>query len=850
MNPAIKTYLKEIEQNLLRGDSTEHTHRPALKNLLQSFRSGIIATNEPTGEKCGAPDLAVSIGRGHGPLTIGHVEAKDVGKRLAEEEDSEQMRRYRRALENLIFTDYLEFRWYVAGERRLVVTLARIGKGGKVVAEKDGEEKLTELLELFLAQMPQPIAKPRDLAVRMARLTHMIRDIIVTAFEEKMASSMLKGIRTTFAETLIPGLQDPEKTGEFADMFAQTLAYGLFAARCNHQGPEPFERLRAAKEIPKTNPFLRQLFETITGTALDDEPFAGFVDDLTRLLSDTDMGAILADFGKRTRQQDPVVHFYETFLAEYDPKLRAARGVYYTPEPVVSYIVRSVDDILRKQFSCPDGLAETTRINYERLSESGERETVSGPKVLILDPACGTGTFLYGVVDHIRDGFMLKMNTGMWSGYVSAHLLPRLYGFELLMAPYAVAHFKLGMQLAAQDLPEAQRRHWAYDFATEERLGIYLTNSLEEAKKHPPLPMGKFISDEANAATDIKREDPIMVVLGNPPYSGHSANTGKWIHWLLKGKDILRTDPEKGDENTASYFQVDGKDLGERNPKWLNDDYVKFIRFAQWRIEQTGYGVLAFITNHGYLDNPTFRGMRQSLMQTFDDIYILNLHGNSKKKEKAPDGSKDENVFDIQQGVAIGIFVKKPGGSKLATVRHAELWGARDDKYDWLKGNDSSTTEWETLEPQTPLYLFAPQDMSVRAEYEASPTPIEVMPVNVLGFQTHREHFAVDFDGETIRRRIGKLLDTKESDAGLRETFNLTDNRDWHLSKARRDLRADAAWGRSVIRCAYRPLDWRFCYFSTAAMDYPRRELLNHVAGRPNLCLGIGRQGIAVNDPT
>jgi predicted helicase len=331
-------------------------------------------------------------------------------------------------------------------------------------------------------------------------------------------------------------------------------------------------------------------------------------------------------------------------------------------------------------------------------------------------------------------------NAGMWSDYVREHLLPRLFGFELLMAPYAVAHFKLGLQLAGRDLPEEQRANWAYDFATNERLGIYLTNTLEEAHEHTGLPLfTHFLSDESQAANSIKRDLPIMVVMGNPPYSGHSANKGKWISDLLRGKDVESGNP------TGNYFEMDGKPLGERNPKWLNDDYVKFIRFAQWRIERSGAGILAFISNNGYLDNPTFRGMRQSLMHTFTDIDILNLHGSSKKKETAPDGSPDENVFDIQQGVCIGIFVKEPGKPTPGKVHYADLWGIRESKdkhegkYPWLFTHDVTDTEWSKLSPQSPHYLFVPQNVDLLGEYNDGWKVTEAVPVSSVGVVTGQD---------------------------------------------------------------------------------------------------------------
>ena len=651
MPEPIKSYLKSIERELMAGNATEHTHRPALKTLIESLAPKIKATNEPKRIECGAPDFVIS--RLPDNFTIGYLEAKDVGISLDETEKSEQLNRYLRSLPNLILTDYLEFRWYVDGEYRASARLARPGKAGKLSPDKNGEDMVSRLLSEFLEHEPVPIKSPEELSRRMATLTHMVRDIIVDAFKNSRASRLLMDLRKAFAETLIPDISAPENTGEFADMYGQTIAYGLFAARCNHQGPEIFQRLAAAAEIPKTNPFLRKLFEIITGPDLNDEPYAGFVEDLVQVLAHTDMAAILEHFGRRTKQEDPVVHFYETFLAAYDPKLRESRGVYYTPEPVVSYIVRSVDHLLKTRFGFKDGLADQQMITLTRDDEEVGKVEEHWPKVLILDPACGTGTFLYAVVDHIRNQFIKSGNAGMWSGFVRTHLLPRLFGFELLMAPYAVAHFKLGMQLAAQDLDEPLRNTWAYDFKGDERLNVFLTNTLEEAEKKVEDLFGplRVITEEANAASRIKKELPIMVILGNPPYSGHSSNRS----WEIKdGKKV----PTFIGNLIQDYYFVDDKPLGERNPKWLQDDYVKFLRWAQWKIEQTGAGILAFITNHGYLDNPTFRGMRQQLMKTFDDIYLIDLHGNAKKKEKCPDGSKDENVFDIQQGTAIAIMVK------------------------------------------------------------------------------------------------------------------------------------------------------------------------------------------------
>jgi predicted helicase len=455
--------------------------------------------------------------------------------------------------------------------------------------------------------------------------------------------------------------------------------------------------------------------------------------------------------------------------------MREVRGVFYTPEPAVNYIVRSIDWLLKTRLGRLKGLADED--------------------TLILD----TATFLYFVIDLIHQGFRKQL--GAWDGYVVRHLLPRIFGFELLMAPYAVAHLKLSMLL----------EQTGYTFGSDQRLGIYLTNTLEEAAKKSEMLLGQFVSREADAAAEIKRERPIMVVLGNPPYSGHSANKGEWITVLVR-----------------DYYQVDGHPLGERNPKWLQDDYVKFIRFAEWRINQTGEGVLGYITNHGYLDNPTFRGMRQHLMQTFDEIYVLDLHGNSKKKEKSPDGEKDENVFDIQQGVAILLAVKTAthGESKskpAASVYHTDLWGRREiyegeqlvgGKYQWLWQNSAETTSWQELNPSSPFYLFKPYDTELRTEYEKGWSIIDAMPMNLLGFQTHRDPIAVAFDKGILYEQVTHFLGSPPS-AG-----------DWSLL---------------CQSCDYRPFDERFVFLHKNVTDRPRLQVVAHLF-HSNLALNVTRQ--------
>lgn len=738
-NAIFKGYLAQIEQAYKAGNATEHTHRPALKTLLEAFEHGVTATNEPKRIKCGAPDYIIT----RKDIPLGFVEAKDIGVSLDVTEKSEQLKRYLDGLANLVLTDYLEFRWYVSGKHRLTARLAKSQANGKLRIETEGIQQLTELLQSFFAENIPVISSPKELAVRMAGLARLIRSIIGKTFAAEGEQGALHEQMEGFRKVLLHDLT----AEQFGDMYAQTICYGLFAARCNSTG-EHFTRTHAAYDLPKTNPFLRKLFAHIAGPELD-ERIVWAVDNLAELLNRADIAAILQDFGRSTWQGDPVVHFYETFLGAYDQKMREARGVYYTPEPVVSYIVRSVDAILKKDFKLKDGLADASKIKLTRPKKIGKgTETIETHKVQILDPATGTGTFLYSVIGQIYQTF--AGNKGMWPGYVQGNLLPRLYGFELLMAPYAVAHMKLGLLL----------RETGYDFSTDERLRVFLTNTLEEAHEMTGLPLfTQWLADEATSANQVKKETPVMVVLGNPPYSGHSANTGAWIAGLLRGSDSATG------QKTGNYFEVDGAPLGERNPKWLNDDYVKFIRFAQWRIEQTGYGVLAFVTNHGYLDNPTFRGMRQSLMHSFDDIYLLDLHGNSKRKEKSPDGSKDENVFDIQQGVAIGLFVKRgKAQDKPTQVYHADLYGTRESKYAGLAEYDVSTTDWQTLKPQAPFYLFTPQNETVRAEYEQEWKITDIMPVNNTGMVSKRDSLAFQFEKDSVMKVVHDIYNFNHSE--------------------------------------------------------------------------------------
>ncbi len=759
----LRAYYNSLKTTFATKQATEHSYRSAFENLIQEFGGKRVrALNEPKRIACGAPDFIVE----RGGVPIGHVECKDIDIDLNRVERDDQLMRYRDSLPNLILTDYLEFRWYVEGELHLKARLAHTGSRDRIAIDQTGAPQVAELFSAFFAADSPSIGRPRELAERMAAKARLLRDSIEHILAQEDEAGPLHSMLTGYREVLIADLS----IADFADLQAQTAAYGLFAARCRHEPANgPFTRQSAA--FAETTPFLRDVFGRIAGPGMD-ERIAWIVDDLAYLLDRADMASILSEFGKKTRQEDPVVHFYEDFLAAYDPRLRKMRGVYYTPEPVVSYIVRSVDHLLRTRFDLADGLADTATV----ASVDGKS---SHPRVMILDPAAGTGTFLREVVATIRETIKAKGLGGAWLGYVQNHLLPRLFGFELLMAPYSICHLKLALEIGGIG--------HGFAMPAGKRLNVFLTNALEKAHEGPTLPLFVHeIAREAIGADEIKHEKPVMVVVGNPPYSGHSANKGAWIKSLLRGWD--------GTQKTGSYFEVDGQPLGERNSKWLNDDYVKFIRFAQWRIDRTGEGVLGFITNHSYLDNPTFRGMRESLMATFDELYLLDLHGNAKKKERTPEGCKDENVFDIQQGVAIGLFVKhKDSGSDPCRVFHADLWGEResgpaDGKYGWLAAKDVDTTQWTELSPKSPDYLFVPRDEEQLKEYKTGWKVTDIFPINSTGIVSKRDKIAFHFEQENLYRVLNDFHTLDEHT--LKEKYNFRESRDGKVNFVKKHIQS------------------------------------------------------------
>jgi predicted helicase len=673
----------------------------------------------------------------------------------------------------------------------------------------------------FRLRPREVITTSQRLAIRLADLARGIRKRANNVLAVESDKGPLRKMHAAFKEALIHDLS----TDDFADMYAQTISYGLLTARFSRPAGLVADNL--ADMVPVTNPFLKDMLETFLTIGgrkgkIDFDELG--INEVVRLLRDADMEAVLRDFDDRNPQEDPVIHFYELFLKEYDAKKRMQRGVFYTPRPVVSYIVRSVHELLQKEFGIEDGLASTVTWGEMAAKHTGlaipAGTKLSDPFVCILDPATGTGTFLVEAIDIIhktmekrweKQGHMALEFQNLWNEYVPKHLLPRLHGYELLMAPYAIAHMKIGLKLYET----------GYRFSSNERARVYLTNSLEPASDDKMQrdfeEWAPALAHEAKAVDTIKRHQRFTVVIGNPPYAGISSNM-----------------TEQAQRIVDAYKIVDGEALNERKV-WLQDDYVKFFRLAQTTVESAGTGILGFITNHGYIDNPTFRGMRQSLMHTFQRLSLLDLHGNANKKEKSPDGSEDKNVFDIRQGVAICLAVR---GGMRANVSHADLWGSRDAKYAWLMKHTVGTAKFTSLAPDIPYYFFQPQNTDSRDEYDRGWKINEIMPVNSAGFITARDHFVVDFDRDVLLARIADFTDIKLSDKEIRLKYFIGcgsdkypdgDTRGWKIPQARKRVRADKDWRARVRRCLYRPFDLRYVYWTDWMVDWPRPELTRHL---------------------
>lgn len=778
---------------------TEHSDRGALERLLQAAADdaepGAHVQHEPPRDKSGggSPDFKITRqGR-----IAGYVEVKTIDENLSKVLKSDQIKKYRKLSDNIVLTDYLEFCWMKPDGETIRQRLAYSEDlSGKTLRLKpESVEAVRMLLRGFFSATPQRITRSRDLALALASRAAMLRDFLTIELarqEKQHTEGRLFALYQAFREQVFHDLAIPD----FTDAFAQMLAYGLFLARLNAGAAQNITLTNVRQFIPGSFALIRELVRFLE--EMNEKEYVDIrwvIDEILSIVNGLDLGSIHEDLSFRARkaisrkvrasdeeehrlfERDPFIYFYEDFLTAYDAAMRKNRGVYYTPPPVVNFIVRAVDDILKDKFGIRDGFADHR-------------------KVTVLDFATGTGTFLLEVFQRIFDNIG-GPDAGRADQVVREHLTKNIYGFEYLIAPYTIAHLKLSQYLK-------DKKHPLRD---EERLQVFLTNTLEPVEPQRNFQM-PALAAEVEAAQRIK-DKPILVITGNPPYSGESKNKGAWITQKIEGYKYTIERDQNGLEAQ--------KPLGERNSKWLNDDYVKFIRFAQIKMDSVEEGVVGIITNHSWLDNPTFRGMRQSLMRTFDQIYVVDLHGSTKKKERAPDGSKDENVFDIEQGVAVSIFVKRPGLEK--GVWKSDLWGKRLEKYMTLADATLASLRPERINPAPSHFLFLKQDADLRAIYELGTTIRDIFVEGGTGIITKRDRLTVWHTETEIWGVVQEFADLDPETA--RRKYNLpADVRDWSIVDAQKDINKDGPDKTKIRKILYRPFDERFTYYTGRARGF------------------------------
>lgn len=788
----LKQYLKNLTNTFQRGDAREESYYANLDELIKKMAAilkvkNIDITILPKKTEAGNPDFRIWDGKNH---ITGYIEAKDPSvANLDYIEGTEQLKRYCSTFPNVILTNFYEFRLYRDGQRIAQVMIGRpmIARRLHTPPPVENSDQFKEFFEIFFSFSLPKVRSARSLAIELAKRTRFLRDEVIAVEMEEDGTKGQKqiiGFYEAFKKYLIGTLTEKQ----FADLYAQTITYGLFAARTRANGE--FNRRLAFDYIPNTIGILRDVFRFIS---LEDPPksLQIIVEDIAELLHVTDVKKILHEYHSTGKGKDPIIHFYETFLSTYDPEIRERRGVYYTPEAVVGYIVRSIHSILKTHFDLSDGLATQ--------------------EVKLLDPAGGTLTFPAAAIQLAAKEFVKKYGEGGLHYWIKNHILQDFYAFELMMAPYAIGHLKIGFILDELN----------YNLADDERFKLYLTNTLEmEEIEQIAIPGVSSLSEESHLAGKVKKEQSILVILGNPPYSGISSNVNEWTEKLLK-KDI---------DGCQSYYKVNDEQLGEKNPKWLQDDYVKFLRFAQWKIQKSGFGIVGMITNHGYLDNPTFRGMRQSLIKTFDEIYILDLHGNSLKRETTPEGGKDENVFDIRQGVAIVLFIKNKE-KKESVIYHSDLYGLRQEKYDWLDNNEFLKDNYVQIKPRSPYYFFVKQDTEKIKKYLGWKKINEIFPLNGVGMTTARDKFVIDFNKYKLENRIRLFKNSKFDDEELHKFFQINRKKGWNIRKAWEMLQSisDTELKKYILPIAYRPFCYRYIFWHDSVVWRTVKRVTKHM---------------------
>ncbi|GAA7286292.1 DNA methyltransferase [Helicobacter pylori] len=830
----LKEYLEGIKD--LTPGKNELTHRLFLHNLLNRlkdhFNKEFKIEHEPKRDQKSQPDFRVSF-QG---LNIGYIENKRVGENLSQLLKNKQILKYLELNPNLMLTDYLNFMWVGKDEEnkpliKREISIASPDELSKPLKPNPQTERdLIELFKSFFNYEAAPITNAKDFATHLSAPTKYLKDALIQYQKDRQVSSIFNNFKEYLYEEL--------SFEDFSDAFAQTLTYSLFIAKLNH----PFEKINldnVRSSIPKNFAVIREMADFLKKLDAIKE-IQWLLNEILSLINHVDMDSIIKDLND---DKDPYLHFYETFLSAYDPKLREKKGVYYTPDSVVKFIINALDSLLKTRFKdAPLGL----------------KSALDNENIKLLDFATGTGTFLL-------EAFRKALETRKTSdGGTSTkedkyqNLLKQFYGFEYLIAPYAIAHLNLS---------QAFKEEFKKPLKENDALQIILTNTLIQPSEIVAYRgLSPIFEKELSNAQEIKKNENILIITGNPPYSGASSNEGLF-EWEVKAtygiepefqtieieKNVKLTDKiqtllnniqkqkESGSPNALKELKkLHSKyKLHERNPKWLLDDYVKFMRFAQNKIESLGHGLFGFISNNAFLDNPTFRGLRRSLLKCYDELYILNLHGNARKKEETPQGAKDENVFNIMQGVSINLFVKKAQTTK-QKIYYYDVYGQRAEKYTFLAQHDINSIEWLELTPREPFYLLLPLETPLLDEYEQGFSVQNMFQVGGTGICSQRDHVVFHKDKENLLKLLKDFSTLEPSE--LRRKYNIKkDGRDWRLEYAIRDVRANADnLEKYIILCQYRPFDFYYTYYtgkSKSFIAYPRSEVFKHMLPPPQQTL-------------
>ncbi|GAA7350008.1 DNA methyltransferase [Helicobacter pylori] len=824
----LKEYLESIKD--LAPESNELTHRPSLYNLLdglkKNFNKEFKIEHEPEREQKSQPDFRVSL-QG---LSIGYIENKKVGTNLREQLEKPQILKYLELNPNLMLTDYLNFMWVGKDENNApfikktisIANLDELSKPPKTQTERD----LIELFKSFFNYEAAPITNAKDFATHLSPRTRYLKDALIKYQEKTQVSSIFNNFKAYLYEEL--------SFEDFSDALAQTLTYSLFLAKLNH----PFEKIdlnNVRSFIPKNFAVIREMADFLK--KLDEiEEIQWLLNEILSLINRVDMGSILKDLND---DKDPYLHFYETFLSAYDPKLRESKGVYYTPDSVVEFIINALDSLLKTHFKdAPLGL----------------KSALDNENIKLLDFATGTGTFLL-------EAFRKALETRKTSdGGTSTkedkyqNLLKQFYGFEYLIAPYAIAHLNLS---------RAFKEEFKKPLKENDALKIILTNTLIQPSEIAAYRgLQPIFETELLSAQEIKKDKNILIITGNPPYSGASSNEGLF-EWEVKAtygiepefqtieieKNVKLTDKIKTLlKNLQTQKESGSKDAlkelknlhskyklqNEKNPKWLLDDYVKFMRFAQNKIESLGHGLFGFISNNAFLDNPTFRGLRRSLLECYDELYILNLHGNARKKEETPQGAKDENVFNIMQGVSINLFVKKAQTTK-QKIYYYDVYGERAEKYIFLAQNDLNSIEWLELAPREPFYLLIPQETLLLDEYEQGFSVQEMFQIGGTGICSKKDHVVFHKDKESLLKLLKDFSTLEPSE--LRRKYDIEDAQGWKLGWAIENVKKNQHnLEKYIVLCQYRPFDYRWTYYTDKSCGFlarPVYDVFKHMLPPP-----------------